>query len=111
MGTLPWAFLLAIAALGFFSMAWNSLLMSEAARVAPPKDVGLVTARLMIYYSGGSLLGPLVFTVLFALTDSYGLTYMFFAVPAVIGAVCVSGAMREGDRGPRGQGPALPCPD
>ncbi|MCR0985144.1 MFS transporter [Roseomonas populi] len=68
------------ALVGFTAIGWNGVHMAELARVAPQSQVSNVTSAASLFGFGGSICGPLAFTLLVNWSGSYGLAFIVMAV-------------------------------
>jgi hypothetical protein len=66
------------------ALSWHGIMLSEAARLAPPGRVGAVTGGVLSFGQIGALSSPAVFSLLFRLTAGYSASWMICAVPAVL---------------------------
>ena len=66
------------------AMSWHGITLSEAARLAPPGRVGLVTGGVLSFGQIGALACPAAFSLLLSLTAGYGAGWMACAVPAIL---------------------------
>lgn len=66
------------------AMSWHGITLSEAARLAPPGRVGVVTGGVLSFGQIGALASPAVFSLLLKLTIDYSASWMVCAVPAVL---------------------------
>jgi MFS family permease len=78
-GYAPWAFYSAAALVGFIAIGWNGVHIAELARVAPLHLVSEVTSAASLFGFAGSICGPLVFTLLVSLSESYALAFLLVA--------------------------------
>ena len=78
------------ALLGVATGAWAGLLLAESSRLAPHGQTGVATSGVMIYVNAGKFLGPVAFANIYALTQSYGLSFASMVVPAVFGICCLA---------------------
>lgn len=84
-----WKFVL-LCAFGAFSIGWNGVMLAEVARNSPKGEEGAVTGAVLVYVFGGVVVGPAVFSVLYAAVGSYGPTFAIMGVTAALGAaVCL----------------------
>jgi len=65
-------------------MSWHGITLSEAARLAPPGQVGAVTGGVLSFGQIGALASPAVFSLLLRLTGDYGAGWLACAVPAIL---------------------------
>ncbi|MGA8760025.1 MAG: hypothetical protein WB611_27645 [Stellaceae bacterium] len=75
------------------AMSWHGVMLSEAARLAPPGRVGAVTGGVLSFGQIGALSGPAVFSLLLRLTAGYSTGWAVCAVPAVLVGVSM---LRQG---------------
>ena len=66
------------------AMSWHGIMLSEAARLAPPGRVGAVTGGVLSFGQIGALASPAVFSLLLGLTGGYGAGWVACAVPAIL---------------------------
>ena len=66
------------------AMSWHGITLSEAARLAPPGQVGAVTGGVLSFGQIGALASPAAFSLLLRLTTDYSASWMVCAVPAVL---------------------------
>jgi len=69
------------------AMSWHGITLSEAARLAPPGRVGVVTGGVLSFGQIGALASPAVFSLLLGLTAGYSFSWLVCAVPAVLVSV------------------------
>ena len=75
--------------LGSTASGWNGAFMAEIARLSPRKAVPMATGGSLVYVNLGKMVGPILFTSIYLLTDSYTLVFGLLALPAVAGLACV----------------------
>lgn len=66
------------------AMSWHGILLSEAARLAPPGRAGGVTGGVLSFGQMGAFLCPSVFSLLLRLTGGYAAGWAVCAIPAVL---------------------------
>ena len=66
------------------AMSWHGVLLSEAARLAPPGTRAASTGGVLSFGQIGAFLLPVVYAALLALTGSYGLGFAVAGLPALI---------------------------
>jgi MFS family permease len=66
------------------ALSWHGITLSEAARLAPPGQVGAVTGGVLSFGQIGALASPAVFSLLLRLTAGYGAGWAACAVPAIL---------------------------
>lgn len=66
------------------ALSWHGIMLSEAARLAPPGRVGTVTGGVLSFGQIGALSSPAVFSLLLGLSGGYSAGWMVCAVPAVL---------------------------
>ena len=64
--------------------SWHGIMLSEAARLAPPGRVGAVTGGVLSFGQIGALSSPAVFSLLLGLSGGYSAGWVVCAVPAVL---------------------------
>jgi nitrate/nitrite transporter NarK len=80
------------------AMSWHGITLSEAARLAPPGQVGAVTGGVLSFGQVGALASPAAFSLLLGLTAGYSASWMVCAVPAVLVGVIM---LRRGKPAPQ----------
>jgi MFS family permease len=74
--------------LSLTALSWHGVLLSEAARLAPPGLAGTATGGVLSFGQLGALALPLVYALVLKLTDSHGLGFLLTGLPAVaVGAL------------------------
>ena len=66
------------------ALSWHGIMLSEAARLAPPGRVGAVTGGVLSFGQIGALSSPAVFSLLLGLSGGYSAGWAVCAVPAVL---------------------------
>jgi MFS family permease len=66
------------------ALSWHGIMLSEAARLAPPGRVGAVTGGVLSFGQIGALSSPAVFSFLLGLSGGYSAGWVVCAVPAVL---------------------------
>jgi hypothetical protein len=66
------------------ALSWHGIMLSEAARLAPPGRVGAVTGGVLSFGQIGALSSPAVFSLLLGLSGGYSAGWVVCAVPAVL---------------------------
>ncbi len=66
------------------AMSWHGITLSEAARLAPPGQVGAVTGGVLSFGQIGALASPAVFSLLLWLTGGYSAGWVACAAPAIL---------------------------
>ena len=81
---------------GMTAVGWNGVLISETARLSPPGMAGVVAGGTNFMMFGGVVFYPPLFSLIHGATDSYGVPFVIFAVPAFGMAVAqLVGARRK----------------
>ncbi|MDP3414859.1 MFS transporter [Falsiroseomonas sp.] len=80
--------------MGATAVGWNGVMLAEAARLAPPGQVGGATAALSFAFGMTMLVAPPAFSGLIALTGGYSAGFLMCVVAVTIGAFAISGARR-----------------
>jgi len=65
------------------SLSWHGVLLAETARLAPEGQVGGITGGVLAFTSVAMMIYPAVYGGLLAATNSYGIGFIFGAVPAL----------------------------
>ena len=66
------------------ALSWHGILLAETARAAPEGMRGAVTGGVLSFGQVGALTGPLMYSILLALTGSYGLGFIVCGIPALL---------------------------
>jgi nitrate/nitrite transporter NarK len=66
------------------AMSWHGILLSEAARLAPPGRAGGVTGGVLSFGQMGAFLCPSVFSLLLRMTGGYAAGWAVCAIPAIL---------------------------
>jgi MFS family permease len=66
------------------AMSWHGILLSEAARLAPPGRAGGVTGGVLSFGQMGAFLCPSVFSLLLRATGGYAAAWAVCAIPAAL---------------------------
>ncbi|WP_439598451.1 MFS transporter [Falsiroseomonas sp.] len=80
--------------MGATAVGWNGVMLAEAARLAPPGQVGGATAALSFAFGMTMLVAPPAFSGLIGLTGSYAAGFGMCVVAVTVGAVAIAGARR-----------------
>jgi MFS family permease len=81
--------------MGASAVGWNGVMLAEAARIAPPGQVGAATAALSFAFGVTMLVAPPTFTALVALTGGYAAGFLFCVAAALAGALAIATAPRR----------------
>jgi hypothetical protein len=68
------------------ALSWHGVLLAETARLAPPDKVGGVTGGVLSFTSVAMMIYPAIYGGLLFATESYGVGFIFGAVPSLIAA-------------------------
>jgi predicted MFS family arabinose efflux permease len=90
----PWLVTLIIVLLGATSFGWNGVYHGEATRLAPPKQIAVITAGTSSLAYAGVLAGPALFAIGYRFSGSYPLMFGSLALAATCGLVCLLLALR-----------------
>ena len=66
------------------ALSWHGIMLSEAARLAPPGRVGAVTGGVLSFGQIGALSSPAIFSLLLGLSGGYSAGWVVCAIPAVL---------------------------
>ncbi|OYW09443.1 MAG: hypothetical protein B7Z53_02950, partial [Rhodospirillales bacterium 12-71-4] len=80
--------------MGATAVGWNGVMLAEAARLAPPGQVGGATAALSFAFGITMLVAPPAFSVLIGVTGGYGAGFLMCVAAVLVGAVAIAGARR-----------------
>jgi MFS family permease len=81
--------------MGASAVGWNGVMLAEAARIAPPGQVGAATAALSFAFGVTMLVAPPTFTALVALTGGYAAGFLFCVAAALAGALAIATSPRR----------------
>lgn len=82
-------------AMGATAVAWNGVLLGEAARLAPAGQVGAATAALGFVFGLMMLVGPPAFSVLVHATGDYTPGFLLCMATAVLGVMALAQGRRD----------------
>jgi sugar phosphate permease len=94
----PWALYGCAALVGFTAIGWNGVHIAELARVAPLHLVSDVTSAASLFGFGGSICGPLAFTLLVSWSGSYDLAFLLVAAQLTGFGLASMAFLRRGAR-------------
>ncbi len=80
--------------MGATAVGWNGIMLAEAARLAPPGQVGAATSALSFAFAVTMLVAPPGFSLLIGLTGSYAAGFLMCVGAVLAGAVAIAGARR-----------------
>jgi MFS family permease len=90
-----WLIGLAATGVSATALSWHGVLLSEAARLAPPGLRGAATGGVLSFGQVGGLVAPVAYSALLALTDSHAGGMILAGVPAlVVGVMLLRGRER-----------------
>ncbi|WP_137179639.1 MFS transporter [Roseomonas sp. AR75] len=81
--------------MGATAVGWNGVMLAEAARIAPPGQVGAATAALSFAFGVTMLVAPPAFTGLVALTGGYSAGFLLCVVATLGGAFAIATSPRR----------------
>jgi MFS family permease len=90
-----WPVVLAGILMGATAVGWNGVMLAEAARIAPPGQVGGATSALSFAFALTMLVAPPAFTALVALTGGYGAGFLLCVAAGLVGAYAIGTAPRR----------------
>jgi predicted MFS family arabinose efflux permease len=76
--------------LGLVTGSWAGLTLAELGRLAPQGHVASTMSGAMIYVNAGKLFGPVIFANVYAVTQSYAVSFVSLAAPALFALYCLS---------------------
>ncbi len=91
----PWMIGAIATGMSLTAMSWHGVLLSEAARLAPPGTRAASTGGVLSFGQIGAFLLPVIYAALLALTDSYGLGFAVAGLPALIMGIIMLRAVRQ----------------
>lgn len=80
--------------MGATAIGWNGIMLAEAARLAPPGQVGAATSALSFTFSVTMLVAPPAFSLLVAATGGYEAGFAMCVAAVLAGAWAIKGARR-----------------
>lgn len=80
--------------MGATAIGWNGIMLAEAARLAPPGQVGAATSALSFTFSVTMLVAPPTFSLLVAATGGYEAGFAMCVAAVLAGAWPIKGARR-----------------
>lgn len=89
-----WASCMLFFVLGSTASGWNGAFLAEVARLAP-QSVSAATGGSLFLVNIGKFLGPILFTLAYQLSGSYGSAFALMAIPSAAGLLCVWLAERK----------------
>jgi MFS family permease len=81
--------------MGATAVGWNGVMLAEAARIAPPGQVGGATAALSFAFGVTMLVAPPAFSALIGLTGGYAAGFLLCVAGVVAGAVAIGTGPRR----------------
>ncbi|MGG5822506.1 MFS transporter [Falsiroseomonas sp. HW251] len=87
--------LLAAVVTGATAVGWNGVMLAEAARLAPPGQVGGATSAVSFAFGLTMLVAPPAFTGLVALTGGYAAGFLLCLAAALVGAWAIWASPRR----------------
>jgi MFS family permease len=66
------------------AMSWHGVLLSEAARLAPPGMRGAATGGVLSFGQVGAFILPVIYAAQLAVTNSHGIGFVLCGVPALV---------------------------
>jgi predicted MFS family arabinose efflux permease len=87
-----------LAMFGFTAVGWNGVFLAEVARLSPPDIIGSATGAALFVTYFGVVLGPVVFSALYPVLETYTVTFSVFAIVTVMGLSFVALARNSAER-------------
>ena len=75
--------------MGLTAVGWNGVMLAEAARLAPPGQVGAATSALSFCFGATMLVAPPLFSLLIAVTGGYAAGFLMCALAAMVGTLAI----------------------
>ncbi len=94
-GWSPVATIAVLIAFGGTVIGWNGLYMAEAARISGPAKVGIATGGIMMFNFMGVIMAPATFGLIAKWQGSTALTFGWFSLLPLIGALALVPAIRH----------------
>jgi nitrate/nitrite transporter NarK len=66
------------------AMSWHGVLLSEAARLAPPGMRGAATGGVLSFGQVGAFILPVIYAAQLAVTNSHGIGFLLCGLPALV---------------------------
>jgi predicted MFS family arabinose efflux permease len=82
--------------MGATAVGWNGVMLAEAARLAPPGQVGSTTSALSFCFGATMLVAPPAFSLLIGLTGGYAAGFWMCAAAVAIGVAAIAISFRRG---------------
>ena len=77
------------------AMSWHGVLLSEAARLAPPGMRGAATGGVLSFGQVGAFILPVIYAAQLAVTNSHGIGFVLCGLPALVVGVLMWRASRR----------------
>jgi MFS family permease len=77
------------------AMSWHGVLLSEAARLAPPGMRGAATGGVLSFGQVGAFILPVIYAAQLAITNSHGIGFLLCGVPALVVGIVMWRASRR----------------
>ncbi|WP_372616738.1 MFS transporter [Falsiroseomonas sp.] len=90
-----WVVLLAGIVMGVTAVGWNGVMLAEAARIAPPGQVGGATAALSFAFALTMLVAPPAFSGLVMATGGYSAGFLLCVAATLVGALAIATGPRR----------------
>jgi MFS family permease len=81
--------------MGATGVGWNGVMLAEAARIAPPGQVGGTTAALSFAFGVTMLVAPPAFSALIGITGGYGAGFLLCVLGVLGGAAAIATGPRR----------------
>lgn len=82
--TSPWILYPLLILFGGSVIGWNGVYLAEVARQAPPGQAGIATGGTLCITFLGVMMGPPFFGLTASTFNSYGVSYAFLTIPAIL---------------------------
>lgn len=80
----PWAAFACFALIGFIALGWNGIYYAELASMAPPRLVADISSAATLVAFTGSIVGPMLFTLIVSVTGSFAPGFLTAAAQLVV---------------------------
>ena len=83
---------LLFAVLGGTTGSWPGTVLAEVGRLAPQGQVSLATSGALLIINIGKFVGPVLFAIVYAVSQSYGIAFATLAIPTAVCLGCLFAA-------------------
>jgi len=80
------------AILGGTTGSWPGTVLAEVGRLAPQGQVSLATSGALVIINTGKMVGPVLFAIIYAVSQSYAIAFATLAIPTAVCLGCLVAA-------------------